>query len=168
MNSSIKKVSIIGCGYVGSSIAYALMMKELPDEIVLIDKDKSITDAEMLDIRHGIPYMGTCKIISGDYTDIKDSDLIVITAGRNRKPNESRLDLAQDNTRIGHVIAQEIRKYYELKNMLLVGEMITRACLTRKESRGSHYREDYPESSDEWLKFIKIYKDHDDMAVSVL
>ena len=64
--------------------------------------------------------------------------------------------------------AQEIRKYYELKNMLLVGEMITRACLTRKESRGSHYREDYPESSDEWLKFIKIYKDHDDMAVSVL
>lgn len=124
MNSSIKKVSIIGCGYVGSSIAYALMMKELPDEIVLIDKDKSITDAEMLDIRHGIPYMGTCKIISGDYTDIKDSDLIVITAGRNRKPNESRLDLAQDNTRIGHVIAQEIRKYYNTGVVLVVANPV--------------------------------------------
>lgn len=100
------------------------MMKELPDKIVLIDNEKSITDAEMLDIRRGISYMGTCKIISGDYTDIKDSDLIVITAGRNSKPNESRLDFAQDNTRIEHGIAQEIRKYYNTGVVLVVANPV--------------------------------------------
>ena len=63
---------------------------------------------------------------------------------------------------------QDVRKYYELENMLLVGEMITRACLTRTESRGSHYREDYPNSSEAWLNFVKIRKDHDMMSISVV
>lgn len=124
MNSNLKKISVIGCGFVGASIAYALMMKELPNEIVLIDKEKTITDAEMLDIRHGIPYMGMCDIKSGTYEDIKDSDLIIITAGRNRKPGESRLDLAQDNARIGYAIAQEIKKYYNSGVVLVVANPV--------------------------------------------
>lgn len=70
-----------------------------------------------------------------------------------------------ENVRIETV--EEKRQWFELQNMILVGEMITRACLTRKESRGSHYREDYPQSSDEWLKFITIYKEQDEMIVSV-
>lgn len=118
--NTYKKVCIIGSGYVGSTIAYALMMKELPDEIILIDINSTITEAEMLDIRHGIPYMGMCDIKSGDYSDIVDSDLIVITAGRNRKPGESRLDLAQDNTRIARGIATEIKKYYNSGVILVV------------------------------------------------
>ena len=124
MNSNLKKVSIIGCGYVGSSIAYALMMKELPDEIVLISRDQLKKEAEMLDIRHGIPYMGRCNIKTGTYADIKDSDLIVITSGRNRKPGESRLDLAQDNTKIAYPISQEIKKYYNTGVILVVANPV--------------------------------------------
>mgnify|MGYP000040199149 CR=1 FL=1 len=107
----MKKVSIIGCGYVGASIAYALMIKNLPDEIVLIDLNKTITEAERLDIRHGIPYMGICKIKSGTYEDIQDSDLIIITAGRNSKIwSKIDLNLAHDNVKIGYGIAQQMKK----------------------------------------------------------
>lgn len=119
-----RKVSIIGCGYVGSTIAYALMIKELADEIVLIDVDKKIADAEMLDIRHGIPYMGLCNIYSGDYKDIVDSDLIVITAGRNRKPNESRLDMASDNVKIAKSVCDDIKKYYNSGVVLVVSNPV--------------------------------------------
>lgn len=124
MLKNTKKVSIIGCGYVGSTIAYALMMKNLPDEIVLIDLNKKITEAERLDIRHGIPYMGICKIKSGTYEDIKDSDIIIITAGRNRKYGENRLDLAQDNVKIGHEIANQIKKYYNSGIVLIVANPV--------------------------------------------
>lgn len=124
MNSCIKKVSIIGCGVVGSSIAYALMIKGLPNEIILIDKNKTITDAEMLDIRHGIPYMGMCSIKSGSYEDIKDSDLIIITAGRSRRKGESRLDLAQENSIIGAQISNEIKKYYNSGVVLIVSNPV--------------------------------------------
>lgn len=119
-----KKVSIIGCGYVGSTIAYSLMMKELTDEIVLIDIDKRITDAEMMDIRHGIPYMGLCNIYSGDYKDIVDSDLIIITAGRNRRPNESRLDMASDNVKIAKAVCDKIKKYYNSGVVLVVSNPV--------------------------------------------
>ena len=119
-----RKVSIIGCGYVGSTIAYALMMKELVDEIVLIDINKEITNAETLDIRHGIPYMGLCNIHSGYYSDITDSDLIVITAGRNRKPNESRLDLAADNVKTAKSVCNELSKYYNTGVILVVSNPV--------------------------------------------
>ncbi len=120
MKYNTKKVSIIGSGYVGSTIAYALMMKDVPNEIVLIDIDKSASKAEMLDIRHGIPYMGMCRIYSGTYADLAGSDLIIITAGRNRHPGESRLDLAQDNTSISELIAKQIRQYYTSGVVLVV------------------------------------------------
>ena len=124
MKKNSKKVSIIGCGYVGASIAYALMIKNLPDEIVLIDLNKTITEAERLDIRHGIPYMGICKIKSGTYEDIQDSDLIIITAGRNRKFGENRLDLAHDNVTIGYGIAPQIKKYYNSGIVLVVANPV--------------------------------------------
>ena len=124
---------------------------------------------------------GVHKEIAGKKGDIHPDELIniirqsmweTVMIVRNEETLKRNLNVLKEvNDQVKNLkieSAQEIRKYYELKNMLLVGEMITRACLTRKESRGSHYREDYPESSDEWLKFIKIYKDHDDMAVSVL
>lgn len=119
-----RKVSIVGCGYVGSTIAYALMMKELADEIVLIDINKIITDAETLDIRHGIPYMGLCNIHSGDYKDIVDSDLIIITAGRNRRANETRLDMAADNVKIAKSVCDEIIKYYNSGVVLVVSNPV--------------------------------------------
>ena len=88
-----RKVAIIGAGYVGSSIAYALALRDVAREIVLIDINMVKTDGEAKDIRHGLPGMGTADLYAGDYSDCEDCDLIIITAGRGRKPGESRLDL---------------------------------------------------------------------------
>lgn len=115
-----RKVAIIGVGYVGASIAYALMLKELAREIVLIDINRNSAKAEALDIRHGIPYMGSAIIYDGDYSDCTDSDLIIITAGRNRRPNETRLDLAQDNIRTVEGVIELLSGYYTKGVIMIV------------------------------------------------
>ena len=89
---SERKVAIIGAGFVGASIAYALTIRKLAREIVLIDIHEEKTIGEALDIQHGIPDMGISSVRAGTYADCKDCDLIIITAGRNRKPGETRLD----------------------------------------------------------------------------
>lgn len=97
---SNRKVAVIGAGFVGSSIAYALTIRKLAREIVLIDIDKEKTEGEALDIQHGIPELGDAVVRAGGYEDCADCDLIIITAGRNRKPGESRLDLITGNSQI--------------------------------------------------------------------
>lgn len=119
-----KKVSIIGMGAVGAGIAYALMLKDIANEIVFIDVNDNMVNAEMLDIRHGIPHMGRAKITCGSYSDIKGSDLIVITAGRSRNSNESRLDLAGDNVKIAESIAKNIEKHYTKGVVLIVSNPV--------------------------------------------
>ena len=108
-----RKVAIIGTGYVGASIAYSLMMKELAREIILIDKDEQKAEAEVLDIRHGIPYMGTASIRRGEYQDVAGADLIIITAGRNRKVGETRLEMAADNVLIAKNVVEDLKQYYD-------------------------------------------------------
>ena len=92
-----RKVAIIGTGNVGASIAYALTIRNLAREIILIDKIEERASGEALDIQHGIPYMGISSVRAGSYSDCADCDLIIITAGRNRKVGETRLDLATEN-----------------------------------------------------------------------
>ena len=75
-----RKVAIIGTGNVGASIAYALTIRNLAREIVLIDKDEGRASGEALDIQHGIPYMGVSSVYSGSYRDCGNCDLIIITA----------------------------------------------------------------------------------------
>lgn len=119
-----RKVAIIGVGYVGASIAYSLMLKELAREIVLIDLNQSAVSAEVMDIRHGIPYMGYATIFSGTYTDVYDCDLIIITAGRNRKPDETRLNMAADNVKIALTVVNELKKYYRRGVILVVSNPV--------------------------------------------
>jgi len=119
MNKVFKNISIIGSGYVGSSIAYSLMLNGYSENIILIDTNYEKSKSEVLDIRHGLPNIGVSNIICGDFSDIKDSDLIIITAGRNRQPNESRLNLINDNTKIIRSVTDEIKKYYT-KGIILV------------------------------------------------
>lgn len=124
MTNNKKKVSIIGAGFVGSGIAYALTLKNIADEIVLIDINKDLANAEILDIQHGISDIGDTKIINGDYCDIVDSDLIILTAGRNRKDGETRLDLTADNTRITQGIVRNIKEYYNGGIVLVVSNPV--------------------------------------------
>ena len=107
-----RKVSIIGAGFVGSSIAYALALRDVAREIVMIDINREKTDGEAKDIRHGLPSLGTADLYAGDYEDCVDSDLIIITAGRNRKPGESRLDLTNENVKIMKSVIDSIKQYY--------------------------------------------------------
>ena len=124
MHLTDKKVAIIGMGAVGSGIAYALTIKDIANEIVLIDINEKLVNAEMLDIRHGIPHIGRTKIRCGSYLDIKDSDLIIVTAGKSRNANQTRLDLAFDNIKIADSIATEFEKYYTKGVILIVSNPV--------------------------------------------
>lgn len=91
------KVAVIGCGFVGSATAFALMQSKLFTEMVLLDIDFDKADGEAMDIAHGIPFAGQMKIYAGNYEDIADAGIIIITAGANQKPDETRLDLVNKN-----------------------------------------------------------------------
>lgn len=119
-----RKVAIIGAGYVGSSIAYALAIKDIAREIVLIDINQEKTDGEAKDIRHGLPGMGTADLYAGDYSDCADCDLIVVTAGRGRKPGESRIDLTNDNVKIMRSVIYSIRQYYTRGVILIISNPV--------------------------------------------
>lgn len=107
-----RKVAIIGAGFVGASIAYALTIRNLASRIVLVDVNKEKAEGEAKDIQHGIAYMGTSSVRAGDYKDCANCDLIIITAGRNRRPGESRLDMIADNLGILRQVVDNIKEYY--------------------------------------------------------
>ena len=114
MKNNPKKAAIIGCGFVGAATAFTLMQSKLFSELVLLDAnhDKAVGEAE--DIGHGIPFAGEMDIYAGSYDDIADCSMIIITAGANQKPNETRLDLVQKNVAIYKDILSEItRRNYE-------------------------------------------------------
>ncbi|MBY4796882.1 L-lactate dehydrogenase [Collinsella sp. AGMB00827] len=105
-----RKIAIIGCGFVGSSSAFAIMQSGLFSEMVLIDVDRSRAEGEALDIAHGVPFANPMKIYAGDYADVADAAMIVVTAGAAQKPGETRLDLVTKNVGIFKTIIPEIRK----------------------------------------------------------
>lgn len=119
-----RKVAIVGVGYVGASIAYALALRDVAREIVMIDINHEKTDGEAKDIRHGLPAMGTADLYAGDYSDCADCDLIIITAGRGRKPGESRLDLTNENVRIMKSVIESIKKYYTRGVILIISNPV--------------------------------------------
>lgn len=127
-----RKVAIVGTGFVGSSIAYALALRDIAREIVLIDRNKEKCAGEAFDIRHGLPSMGTSDLYTGDYSDCADCDLIVITAGRNRKPGESRLDMASENAKIMKSVIDSIKEHYTRGCILIISNPVD--VLTQKVS----------------------------------
>ena len=127
----MKKISVIGAGYVGATIAYALDLKGIANDIVLIDINKDKARAEADDIRHGIAAMGESAVRAGSYADCADCDLIIVTAGRNRLPNESRLDMIQDNIGIMKDVSDEIARYYTRGAVMIVSnpvDLLTYYC----------------------------------------
>lgn len=97
----VNRVALIGTGFVGSSYAFALLNQGVADELVMIDLNKDKSEGDAMDLNHGVPFApGSKKIWFGDYQDCKDADLVVITAGANQKPGETRLDLVEKNSNI--------------------------------------------------------------------
>ena len=127
-----RKVAVIGCGFVGSSIAFSLMQSGLFSDMVLIDVDMKKAEGEALDIGHGISFARPMKIWAGVYEDIADAAIVIITAGANQKPGETRLDLVHKNINILKTIMPEVTKYNKTGIILMVAnpvDILTYAAL---------------------------------------
>lgn len=127
-----RKVAVIGCGFVGAATAFALMQSGLFSEMVLIDVDHGKAQGEALDISHGIPVASPMQVYAGDYKDVKDAAIIIITAGVNQKPGETRLDLVHNNVNIMKKVISNILKYNKNAILLIVSnpvDILTYAAL---------------------------------------
>lgn len=118
------KVAIIGAGNVGASIAFAMAIQQNASEIVLIDTRAEKAVGEALDINHGLCFLGQMSVYAGDYPDIADCDVIIITAGVGRKPGQTRLDLTRTNLGIAKDITNNIMKYYNRGVILVVANPV--------------------------------------------
>ena len=103
-----RKAAIIGCGFVGASIAFRFLQQGLFSHLVLLDANQEKAEGEAMDLSDGLPYGTAMDISAGTYDDIADCALVVITAGANQKPGETRLDLIGRNTAIMQSILKEI------------------------------------------------------------
>ncbi|RAK11210.1 L-lactate dehydrogenase [Halanaerobium saccharolyticum] len=119
-NLNPNKIAVIGAGGVGATTAYALMVQGVGSEIVLIDVNKEKAEGEAMDLRHGASFVNPVDIYAGDYKDLADAKLIVITAGAAQKPGESRLDLVKKNTGIFKNIISSITEYNQEGILLVV------------------------------------------------
>lgn len=106
----MQKVAVIGCGFVGATSAFSLIQTGLFSEMVLIDANAKKAEGEAMDLSHGSAYLTPMNIYAGTYDDIVDAGIIVITAGANQKPDETRLDLVKKNVQIFKSIIPEIKK----------------------------------------------------------
>ncbi|MBE7022475.1 MAG: L-lactate dehydrogenase [Ruminococcaceae bacterium] len=104
------KITIIGAGSVGATIAYTLSTEDIATEIVLIDINKQKADGEVMDIIQGTSFRDPISVVAGDYEDAKDSDIVIITSGTARKPGQTRIELAQTNVDVIKAVTPEIVK----------------------------------------------------------
>lgn len=102
------KITIIGAGSVGATIAYTLSNEDIASEIVLIDINKQKVEGEVMDIAQGTSFRDPISIVAGEYEDAKDSDIVIITSGIARKPGQTRIELTQTNVDILKSITPEI------------------------------------------------------------
>lgn len=120
----MNKITVIGTGSVGSTIAYTLTVMGLASEIVMIDINQEKALGEALDIRQGVPFCNPATVYAGTYADAENSDIVVITSGVARKPGQSRLDLAQINVNILKSVATEIVKYAPNATYIIVSNPV--------------------------------------------
>ena len=121
---NIQKAAIIGCGFVGTSIAFTLVQKGIFSELVLVDVNKDKAEGEVMDLSHGLPFAKEMEIKAGDYEDIADCAMIIITAGANQKPGETRLDLVHKNVAIYKSIIPQIVKHNKDAILLIVSNPV--------------------------------------------
>ena len=115
------KITIVGVGAVGMACAISILMKDLADEVALVDVMEDILKGEMMDLQHGSLFLRTPKIVSGkDYNVTANSRLVIITAGARQQEGESRLNLVQRNVNIFKFIIPNIVKYSPNCKLLVV------------------------------------------------
>ncbi len=105
-----KKCGVIGCGNVGATTAYTLMLSGIFNELVLVDIDTVKATGEAEDIAHGIPFNAPSDIYAGNYSDLSDAGIVIITAGVSQRQGETRLDLLQRNTKVFSSIIENLKQ----------------------------------------------------------
>ena len=121
---NIQKCAIIGAGGVGATTAFTLVQSGLFNEIVIIDVNKNKAEGEVLDIAHGIQFTNPVNIYSGDYKDLHDAYLVIVTAGANQMPGETRIDLINKNASIFKKIIPSITEYNKDCILLIVSNPV--------------------------------------------
>lgn len=130
--TDFQKVAVIGCGFVGSTTAFGLMQSGFFSQMVLIDANVPKAEGEAMDLSHGLPFARPMKIYAGDYGDLADCGLIVVTAGASQRPDETRLDLVHRNVAIFRSIIPEIARRNRDAVLLIVSnpvDVLTYAAL---------------------------------------
>ena len=122
--NNIQKVAIIGCGFVGSSIAFTLMQSGTFSELLLIDANHQRAEGEAMDLSHGLPFAHPMDIRVGSYDDIADCALVIVTAGAGQKPGETRLDLVHKNVEIFKSIIPEVARRNPNAILLIVSNPV--------------------------------------------
>jgi L-lactate dehydrogenase len=105
------KVVIVGTGNVGATFAFSLMISGVANHIVLINRERERAEGHMMDLNHGLSFVQPSRIYVGEFEDCRDADVVVVTAGANQRPGESRLDLVRRNTEIFREIIPQISRY---------------------------------------------------------
>ena len=118
------KVTIIGAGTVGASIAYTLAARDLASDILLIDINEAKAKGEAMDIFQATPYLSPAVVRAGSYEDAEGSDIVIITSGMPRKPGMTRIDLVQANVKIIKSIAPQIAKHAPDAKYILVANPV--------------------------------------------
>ncbi|NLG74186.1 MAG: L-lactate dehydrogenase [Chloroflexi bacterium] len=105
------KVGVVGSGLVGSTAAYAMVMRGVGREVVLVDLNQKRAQAEADDILHAVPFASAHEVRAGDYSDLEGSRVVVITAGVNQKPGETRIELLGRNAQVFQQVIPQVLKY---------------------------------------------------------
>ena len=117
---NLRKCAVIGAGNVGATTAFSLMQSALFTELVLIDVNRKRAEGEAADLGHALPFLSPMEVWAGDYADLADANLIVITAGAAQNPGETRLDLVRKNAEILHTVIQNICQFNTQGILLIV------------------------------------------------
>jgi len=105
------KIGIVGSGFVGSTAAYAMVMRGVGREIVLVDLNRLRAEAEASDLLHAVPFAHPMEVRAGDYADLAGASVVILTAGVSQKPGESRLELLERNASVFKQIVPQVLKY---------------------------------------------------------
>lgn len=133
---STTKVSIIGAGMVGSTLAYSLAIEGTVGEILLVDVNRERAEGEAMDLNHTLPFMAPTRVWAGDFSDCAKSDVIVITAGFAQKPGESRLHLASRNVAVIKDIANRLKNVVGSAIVIVVANPVDILTYTFIKSSG--------------------------------
>ncbi|MCI9394344.1 MAG: L-lactate dehydrogenase [Oscillospiraceae bacterium] len=136
MSVNYRKAAVIGCGFVGASIAFRFLQQGLFSHLVLVDANREKAEGEAMDLSDGLPYGASMEITAGTYNDVAGCGLVVVTAGVNQKPGETRLELIGRNAAILKSILHEItsRKFEGI--LLIVSNPVDVLTYLSKELSG--------------------------------